>query len=649
MPELVELSHDEHPAVRTAAFRALLSSARVCPAAVVQATLVPLIVEAVSTSLATLEPRIADAHLDSECQDPAIGAALSVAAELPRVIETLSICGCAEEQATHDTAPPLGRRSALAAKVLRLCDRLVRLCSLALPPQLALRQHAARALPHLVRGWLAIEAKADAEKAIADCIPALGGDSSVHAALAEAAILPLAQLEEQMAAMSFPSPCRSPRYVVPLYVGMLAAAAQSHTAPPRWCMEDAAGHAHRAEQFVANALQPAGEGWTDAAAGSAVAAGAAQATKLLRVAVPLLMVLRGHNGTQERSKHCRRAEDVEEVLGSVLLLEPLACGRAEVMAALLRQVEESLPLLDAATVQARLMPFAMRVAAALERAVSERRHAVFIVCCCLRRLRTATQRAEVCSWLCWLATHAHFQSRLLFLHAAHHLLSAQPACGCSRSFFKAQKLLDAYFALVTDRVPNVRLNACRLLPSVKRSLRLPSDSHTLSTLNAAVASLRLDSDADVRAALATVEGLVLTIEVLPDLLGASRAALLPPAEQEAEARDVARRMEEEALLVAEQEQAARREKQSTDDMAERARAMRCPCGSAPSACAAARGAGLGGAAGGASRRARSVSGDLTSVRTPATLSKVPHSAQSQRPQVSTSRGVVRGRRNTREL
>ena len=57
-------------------------------------------------------------------------------------------------------------------------------------------------------------------------------------------------------------------------------------------------------------------------------------------------------------------------------------------------------------------------------------------------------------------------------------------CICILTYLlcQAHGLLEAIFPLSADKVANVRLTLCRLLPLVKRALRLPGDSVSLEHL-----------------------------------------------------------------------------------------------------------------------------------------------------------------------
>ena len=119
-----------------------------------------------------------------------------------------------------------------------------------------------------------------------------------------------------------------------------------------------------------------------------------------------------------------------------------------------------------------------------EAAAPVRLQAARVICMQLRRLRTATQRSEVCSRLVsQLGCAEAFTLRLLFTSVCGMLLEPRCPYGCSRAFFKAHHLHTALLNLASDPVPNVRLRVCELLPTPSRPwCRLPCPATNPSSL-----------------------------------------------------------------------------------------------------------------------------------------------------------------------
>lgn len=204
-------------------------------------------------------------------------------------------------------------------------------------------------------------------------------------------------------------------------------------------------------------------------------------------------------------------------------------------------------------------------------AAPNRLEAIRILCMQLRRLRTATQRAEVCGRLVRdLGNSDTYALRLNFTHVCGLLLDPSPPCGCSRQFFKAHHLHTSLLQLATDPVANVRLHVCGLLPALKRSLRLPADADALQNLHHAVVALQSDPARDVAHAAAAAEGSLRQLDMLTE--GAPLRSSSGAEERRWEAEDGARLREEEALARAEQEALAEAKRRAADELAERARA-----------------------------------------------------------------------------
>jgi hypothetical protein len=60
-----------------------------------------------------------------------------------------------------------------------------------------------------------------------------------------------------------------------------------------------------------------------------------------------------------------------------------------------------------------------------------------------------------------------------------------PLCRCAPHAAQTHGLLEPLFPLSTDKVANVRIQACHLLLPIKRVLRLPGDSVSLEQLYSA--------------------------------------------------------------------------------------------------------------------------------------------------------------------
>ena len=79
--------------------------------------------------------------------------------------------------------------------------------------------------------------------------------------------------------------------------------------------------------------------------------------------------------------------------------------------------------------------------------------------------------------------HTTYKVRICFLEIIRHLLDM-----FSAKFFKDQFVMD-YLETGKDTVPNVRLKMVELLPSVRKTLKLPMDSQQMQKLNDVVAHL----------------------------------------------------------------------------------------------------------------------------------------------------------------
>jgi len=130
------------------------------------------------------------------------------------------------------------------------------------------------------------------------------------------------------------------------------------------------------------------------------------------------------------------------------------------------------------------------------------------LCVLIRRNKYNFQRQELAQRLIReFARGRGFSLRLLFLDACQHLLAS-----FSRKFFKSN-FLDAVLALCDDKVPNVQLKICDLLPPIKRMLFSPMDAGAMDKITLCVQSLKEDKDKGVAAAGKAVETELASIEV----------------------------------------------------------------------------------------------------------------------------------------
>ena len=72
----------------------------------------------------------------------------------------------------------------------------------------------------------------------------------------------------------------------------------------------------------------------------------------------------------------------------------------------------------------------------------------------------------------------------------------------SNRWMRENYFTAAAVELLSDRVPNVRLAACALLPRLKSTCRVAEDKKLLETMTSALVKLRGDEDKDVAAAAA---------------------------------------------------------------------------------------------------------------------------------------------------
>eukprot|EP00287_Rhodomonas_sp_CCMP768_P005792 CAMPEP_0196737106 /NCGR_PEP_ID=MMETSP1091-20130531/14945_1 /TAXON_ID=302021 /ORGANISM="Rhodomonas sp., Strain CCMP768" /LENGTH=264 /DNA_ID=CAMNT_0042080911 /DNA_START=1 /DNA_END=792 /DNA_ORIENTATION=- len=127
----------------------------------------------------------------------------------------------------------------------------------------------------------------------------------------------------------------------------------------------------------------------------------------------------------------------------------------------------------------------------------------------LRLSRNPQLRAELCHKLTreW-GRAASFAKRMLYcdlcLLVLHYF---------SRNFFKVF-FVDTALEVVKDEVPNVRCRACRLLPVIKRSLKLPFDASLLEIVINNMIRLLKDQDPDVVAAARSVSDQVYKMDEL---------------------------------------------------------------------------------------------------------------------------------------
>jgi serine/threonine-protein phosphatase 4 regulatory subunit 4 len=71
--------------------------------------------------------------------------------------------------------------------------------------------------------------------------------------------------------------------------------------------------------------------------------------------------------------------------------------------------------------------------------------------------------------------------------------------------------MEALLGLYDDGVPNIRLRLCRLLPQVKRTLRLPADRALNELLESCVRKLNINErDVDVKDVLRQVSKFAIT-------------------------------------------------------------------------------------------------------------------------------------------
>jgi serine/threonine-protein phosphatase 4 regulatory subunit 4 len=99
-------------------------------------------------------------------------------------------------------------------------------------------------------------------------------------------------------------------------------------------------------------------------------------------------------------------------------------------------------------------------------------------------------------YLIELARSRSFYERSLYIDVCSMVLELY-----SRTFFK-EHFAEYLLGLYDDSVPNIRLRLCRLLPQVKKSLRLPSDKSLSGMLDTCVRKLKSNErDCDVNDAL----------------------------------------------------------------------------------------------------------------------------------------------------
>ncbi|KAG2451341.1 hypothetical protein HYH02_003945 [Chlamydomonas schloesseri] len=112
--------------------------------------------------------------------------------------------------------------------------------------------------------------------------------------------------------------------------------------------------------------------------------------------------------------------------------------------------------------------------------------------CFLRYNRREKQRAEVLLRIVReFCRGKSYTARLTFVDIATHFLRR------FSSRFVKDYIFDLVLELLYDPVPNVRLTATGLLPSLKQCIRLPEDVDLLERLNSAMSNIMTDNDRDV--------------------------------------------------------------------------------------------------------------------------------------------------------
>ena len=88
-----------------------------------------------------------------------------------------------------------------------------------------------------------------------------------------------------------------------------------------------------------------------------------------------------------------------------------------------------------------------------------------------------------------MASAKSCRTRMMFIHLCEMSISL-----FSKTYFKAH-FFDSFLALAGDKVANVRLKLCEMLPKLKSLLVLPSDKAHLLKLDGTVKAM-LESEAD---------------------------------------------------------------------------------------------------------------------------------------------------------
>jgi len=138
-----------------------------------------------------------------------------------------------------------------------------------------------------------------------------------------------------------------------------------------------------------------------------------------------------------------------------------------------------------------------------------------------------------------LARNPSYRNRMLFLYACKILIDGY----FSREFFKQKLLFDECLSMSEDKVPNVRLALCRLLPSLKALLRLPKDRMKLQQLES-IARIFYSHDSD-RDVTKEAEGVIRLLDQTNIAVESLSRAV--PEEIERDARDQAMHSNEEAV------------------------------------------------------------------------------------------------------
>ena len=193
-------------------------------------------------------------------------------------------------------------------------------------------------------------------------------------------------------------------------------------------------------------------------------------------------------------------------------------------------------------IYAKLVPLLM-IKLDTSRALPVKHAAARTLLCLLRYNRRLEQREDIWSRLVYdFCQGKSCYQRYLFIDVCKMIIELY-----SKQFFK-EYFFECLLELASDRVANVRLRVCRLLPALKSLLKLPVDRHLLQKLEACVRRVLINErDVDVEEAIRTA------VEELDRTQVQMESLIKPPYPEDIKA-DIRKQEQEKRLLELEEKE-----------------------------------------------------------------------------------------------